>query len=651
MAKATSSQSSFIAGELDPRLTARIDADAYSKGAQTLTNVICLGQGGVKRRPGMRFVGEMTEATAKFVTFEFNLTQTYLLVFTHLKMYVYKDGEKQTNINDSGNDYLETAYTSQNIKELGVAQSADTLIVCHNYVKPTRIVRGSDHNLWELKDISFSNYPTFDFKQNYDGVEFTQAGASGVLIGATVTITASSPVMTPSHAGGIFRGNEGIFRINSYNSSTQVTCTVLQETINTNVIAGSNAWLEEPVWSDEHGYPGTVTFHEARLWLSNSTKRPQTLWGSNIGDFYNFDVGFGDDGDCIDVTLDSDKLNVIHHLVSGRHLQVFTSGAEFFIPTSPITPKTIAVTRQTAFGTTKALRPVDVDGGTVFVQRNGKQVREYLYENAQKAYTSGEVNLLAPHLLNSPVAMASQIGDVHNEGNYLYVVNADGTVAVFISNRQEEVTAWTRFTTAGEVKDVAVIEDIVYFLVKRNLNGADKYLIEALDHDHYMDSSSSQASCSAPIHVIGCLDHLIGVECRVRANGVVRSNETVPDTGWINLGGDVDTAEAGLNFDVEVTTMPVNVVFSSGSINVSKRRILKVSAVLHETAGIKINGKRIADRAFGDDILDSPSVLFTGIRTVAMLGYSKTSQVTVTQTDPAPMTLLGLTLELQAQGG
>ena len=55
------------------------------------------------------------------------------------------------------------------------------------------------------------------------------------------------------------------------------------------------------------------------------------------------------------------------------------------------------------------------------------------------------MNLLAPHITNAPVAMASQTGDVNNEGNYIYVVNGDGTVGVFISNRAEKVMAWTKF--------------------------------------------------------------------------------------------------------------------------------------------------------------------------------------------------------------
>jgi len=43
-------------------------------------------------------------------------------------------------------------------------------------------------------------------------------------------------------------------------------------------------------------------------------------------------------------------------------------------------------------------------------------------------------------------------------------------------------------------------------------------------------------------------------------------------------------------------------------------------------------------------------VEFSGIKETPLLGYSRTAQVTITQQDPLPMTLLGVTLEVQATG-
>jgi hypothetical protein len=468
----------------------------------------------------------------------------------------------------------------------------------------------------------------------------------------TISLDAGHNPVTTEHVGGMFEGNAGVVRITSVDTTSgaqTLTGTVLQEFTNTNAIDGVDASLEEPVWTATHGYPGSVTFHESRLWLSNSTARPQTLWGSVTADFFNFDRGFGDDTDSIDITMDTDQVNAIYHLVSGRHLQIFTSGGEFFIPDRPIKPANVGVLRQTRFGMLKAVPPINVDGATMFIQRNGKQVREYLYTYTENSYVSTEVNLLAPHLINSPVAMAAQTGDVDNEGNYLYIVNADGTVAVFITNRAESVTAWTRFTTDGDIKDVAVVEDVVYFHVKRTINGSTVYTIEALDNNTYTDSAVHVVNSPASATVTG-LDHLNSKECRVRADGSVMDNAT-PASGSITLARTATNVEVGINYDIEVKTMPVNVTFGSGPINATKRRILRVSAQLYQANGIKINGKAVTDKGFGVGVLGVAPTGFTGMKTVPMLGYSKTSQVTVTQSDPAPMTLLGLTLEIQAQGG
>ena len=646
MARVAVSQTQFTSGELDPRLAARHDYDGYYKGAETLENVVCLGQGGVKRRGGMKYIDTLTDTAVRFVTFEFNVTQTYLLVFANAKMYVYKDGVKQTNLNSSGNDYIATPWNATQIKEMSFTQSADTLIMCHNAHAPRSIVRGGSHTTWTLATITFSYYPTYDFDQNYDSNTFA-IGTGWNAIGSSVTVTCNaSGKITSDHVGGMFEGNGGVVRIASVGSTT-LTGKVLKEFINANTLDGVDVSLEEPVWSATHGYPNTVTFHESRLWFGNSTTRPQTLWGSVIGEFFSFDRGVGGDDEALDITLDTDQVNAIYHIVSGRHLQVFTSGGEFYIPESPIKPSEVRISRQTKFGVLKAVKPINVDGATMFIQRNGKQVREFIFTYTEASYVSSEVNLLAPHITNSPVSMASQTGDVENEGNYLFIVNGDGSMGVFITNRAEKVMAWTKYTTTGDILDVAVVEDIVYLYVKRTINSSIVYFVEALDNTYYTDASK-QVTQSSSATVSG-LTHLNGQSCRVRADSSVMNNAT-PSSGAITLSRAATNIEVGLNFDVTIKTMPAAVTLQSGPISVKKRRISRVSAQLHESSGLKVNGKAVPNKNLGANVLGQAPESFTGIKTLPVLGYSKTAQVTVTQTDPLPLTLLGLTIELQVTG-
>jgi hypothetical protein len=81
-------QSAFNSGVLDARLLARIDTKQYFNGMQQGDNVLCLPQGGIKRRPGMEFIADSGEQS-RVVPFIFSNTQAYLLVFRNNAIDVY----------------------------------------------------------------------------------------------------------------------------------------------------------------------------------------------------------------------------------------------------------------------------------------------------------------------------------------------------------------------------------------------------------------------------------------------------------------------------------------------------------------------------------------------------------------------------------
>ncbi len=57
--------------------------------------------------------------------------------------------------------------------------------------------------------------------------------------------------------------------------------------------------------------------------------------------FFDFDPTEGLDDDAVEATLDTNTFNAIVDIISGRDLQVFTTGGEFYVPQNgldPITP-------------------------------------------------------------------------------------------------------------------------------------------------------------------------------------------------------------------------------------------------------------------------------------------------------------------------
>ena len=93
MAKAQPIQTNFTSGELSPRLKGRVDIKGYGNGVDFLENFIILPQGGVYRRSGTRFAGEIKDSSkaGRLVAFEFSTTQAYVLQFENLSLRFYKD--------------------------------------------------------------------------------------------------------------------------------------------------------------------------------------------------------------------------------------------------------------------------------------------------------------------------------------------------------------------------------------------------------------------------------------------------------------------------------------------------------------------------------------------------------------------------------
>ncbi len=86
-------QSSFNAGELDPRLAARLDFVKYRAGLETSENLIPLSEGGIMRRSGTRHVAEVANSAVKgrLKRFQFSITQSYVLELGNLTMRFFRN--------------------------------------------------------------------------------------------------------------------------------------------------------------------------------------------------------------------------------------------------------------------------------------------------------------------------------------------------------------------------------------------------------------------------------------------------------------------------------------------------------------------------------------------------------------------------------
>ena len=674
-------QTNMNRGELDPQLTGRIDLSAYYNGLRTATNVLTIPQGGVKKRPGMEYLAD-AEGNGRIESFSFNVEQNYLLAFSNGKMQIFKDGVLQTNINGSGNAYLVTPWTLAQIEDFDYIQSADTIIITHEDVETRTITRTSDTS-WIIAVAPLAGIPQFDYNDGSSPTPVNEVqqivftlGASGdryklslegVLTDEIVYNGAVNPESTKNDIQTALlalpnTANSGIsvatVSATTFNVTFSGSSAKDWDVMSGTVITGKDAAFQvvasrtsagtsraEDVWGATRGWPKTTTFHEGRLWFGGSKSRPATIWGSRIADFFNFDGGRGRDDEGITATLDTDQVNAVTAMFSNRSLQVFTSGGEFYIPESPVTPENIAVTPQSKLGSKRA-RPVTIDGVTLFIQRTGRAINQFVFINEFQANESRSVSILAPHLINNPKKMTVSIGTESSDANYVYMNNEDGTVTVFNTLINEDVTAFTSWISSGAgglIKSVAVVDFEVYMLMERVVNSVTEYYVER--ENVLMNTDSGVRSTGLASATLTGLDHLEGETVKVKADGSVQLDEVVAG-GQITIDHVADTIEAGLDYNPLIKTMPLSTPLKNGPNAASKKRINRVAVNMFESNGVIVNGERLADKTIGQDQFDAPSPQ-TEIKRIHLHGWSLEADVEITQDTPMPWQILSIGLEVK----
>lgn len=655
-------QTNFTAGEIDPLIRARNDLKSYGNGLEKATNVVCQPQGGITRRNGTRYITSLPNTSTdsagngvRLVAFEFSTSDSYMLCFTHNRMYVFKNGALVTNINGSGNPYLTTTIASSYLNEMTWTQSADTLIVCHQDMNPIKIVRGASDSSWTASNLSFDSTPKYAFTLAYSNPAATLTPSA---VTGKITLTASASVFTAAHVGQYVNATpQGRAKIVQYVSGTVVNAVTEFPFFNTTAVASGSWELEtgyESVWSATKGWPRAVTFYQGRLYFGGSKSRPSTIWGSRVGQFFEFEPSEGFDDDAVEATLDTNTFNAIVDITSGRDLQIFTTGAEFYAAQqgdNPITPSSIVIKNAGKNGSKPGIRVQILDAGTLFIQRQGKALSEVSYSDTQLTYITNKISLLSGHLLKNPKRMALRKAVNTDENDLLLIVNGDdGTIASYSLLRVENVIAPSEFITkGGEFLDVGVDITDIYSVVKRTINGTVQYYVEKFESGLLTDCAKTGGAVSSVT-----ASHLALETVNLLLDGLVQADEIVGSGGSVSIPRPSTTSyEVGIPIAIEARTMPIDIKLQTGTRVGFKKRIVEVNALVLDTQHMKINDIEVPFRAFDEmNVLDNPVPEFTGTKVLhGIRGYSNEAKITITQDYPLKFTLLGMEYKIAVHQG
>lgn len=217
MARASLLTSNFTGGELSPAIAlGRMDIQKYNNGVRRLENVVLTVQGGVRRRPGSRFIAEVVDSSrrTRLIDFVYSRGQAYVIEMGNGYLRFIKD---RALVQSGGTPYqVGSLYTDAQLPDVGYVQKADTAFFVHEAVYPWALKRYAD-NQWAFSPVGFITQPTEE-QGHYPLVAVTLSSTAP----GAATATTAAPGFLPSDVGRHLVAGGGVSQISGFVSSTVV---------------------------------------------------------------------------------------------------------------------------------------------------------------------------------------------------------------------------------------------------------------------------------------------------------------------------------------------------------------------------------------------------------------------------------------------
>lgn len=691
----------FTGGEVTPSIAMRYDLQKFGTFLQICENFIPNAHGDIERRPGMEYIST-TEQDSYLFPFQFSSepSENYALVFSKWDVRVYE--------NSSGclSSCMECQpYSTSHFCEITYAQVADVLYLAHRCYPLYKITRTLCNNsfCWEMNQVLFnvsicaptnvrvcavsgcSDYAacyctsTLSYKVSAVdkcGIESVASSA------ATTTFRYPTDWYQGDHVEVSWAEVQGASEYNIYRdyggfygfigTSTNVTFTDENYEPDVSITPRVNWWP-----FSGGNYPGSITFHQQRLALAGTNQAPSSFYMSRTGDFESFRKSYPlQDDDPIEYMVSSNSVDDIHWLASFGSLFIGTSGAEYSVdsPGDAITPSSVTIKTQSYWGS-KSLPPLIIGSAILHEQRYGSHIREIVYNWEIDGYSGNDLSLLAPQLVEGHII--KQWAYQQSPWSNVWMVREDGILLCLTYIREQNIYAWSRHVTKGEVKSIITLcgetEDILWLIVKRTINGVDKYFLErlhtrlaeqeSLADAFYLDCAVMQevAESSDPDYTMEGLGHLEGEHVDVLNNGLFEKNLQVTNSQVVLQHSKSNKIVAGLPYTSVLATMPMETDIQSGT-TVGKTRAFGDAMVhVRRTIGgsyaatkedegvgeIDLDSVKFYDLPFLPDTWDEPYKLFSGnIQVTIPSGQDRNTAIILKQDKPFPFRLLAISAEI-----
>lgn len=539
MPKATSTQNSFVLGEISPRAEGRFDADRpiWKSGARIIENFLLFQTGGAMFWPGTAFVAEVKNSAAKIklLKFRYSNIQSYVIEASAGYMRFFANFGQVLSA-PSTPAQITTIYGQSDLANLKTANKADVMYIVDGTHRPQKLTRLSSTS-FSISPVQTIGGPFLDYNTDQNTKITPNSATGSTTLSVTIAAWGSGNLyviddwvssggvtyrcVVPHLSGSGFAADlalgywiaELFFKAGHVGalykvglSSSSFGC-VLIATVNANGLSATGnvqalasgaagnlgttsatTYWAEGAFSDYRGWPIAVTFHEGRLVYGSPN---QFFDGSVVGAFDDFSAG-ASDSDAYRYQASSDLANDIRWIATTNpSLQIGTSGGTFTaqgtsgIGITPTTPP--SVTPDTDYSVLP-VSPVKMSSYIYYLQGNGFNLRQLVFDFIINKQKCEDMNMLADHVLRDGSG-AVYMDRQQSPNDRVWCVRNDGQLAVFVRNVEQQIMGWCRriggSTAAGPglFEDVAILpqdngDDVVWVVVKRIINGSVKRYIE-----------------------------------------------------------------------------------------------------------------------------------------------------------------------------
>ena len=477
-------------------------------------------------------------------------------------------------------------------------------------------------------------------------------------------------------------GGAGIARIYAIDKTT-TPYTAKVQILKAFYGTGSTTQWRMSQWNSSDGWPSSVTIHEGRLWWSGGSR----VWGSVSDNYTSFDFEKEGDAAPINRSIGKGPIQNTNFMMSLGRLTIGTDAGIVTARSSsidePLTTTKFNVKYTNTQGTAD-LRAVALDQKGIFVQRSGRRIYMITFTTQSFDYRTDDLTRLN---VDIGIPGFTSLAVQRQIDTRFWFVRNDGQIAVLLYDEQDEVLAWFRIKASGYnyatgdgiIENVAILpgtlEDQVYVVVKRIVNGATKRYLEKFGRlDECVGDSVTRLvdahltySGTATTSLTG-LGHLEGKTVAVwgaGADGVAKDlgTKTVTSGTISGLSTAVTSAIVGLPYTAQYVSTKLAFAATQGSAINQMKRVNKVGFVLDRThyQGVRYGQYDVTNDAYTSDNLPLVEDGATTADNTIWQHYDQQqfelngkwdadSRVYIEAASPRPATVLGFTIEMETSG-